>query len=189
MNDMNQKRFRNRFLIKSVRHPYWDYSDNAYYFITICTRSKINYFGRARNNDILLSGIGEIVKKFWNSIPEHFDWIRLDEYIIMPDHLHGIIVINKKSIPAKTVLETTESVVSTGSDNEPVNQKHKNTIQPGSLGAIIGQFKRICTIRAREIDHEFAWQTGYYDRIIRTKVDLENTRKYIIENPNNYVED
>src|SRR4030042_2350936 len=80
---------------KSMRLHYYDYSSNGYYFVTICTKNKINYFGNIENERIKLNNYGKIVKNFWEQIPFYYKNIYLDEFIIMPNHIHGIIIIDK----------------------------------------------------------------------------------------------
>jgi len=85
---------------KQYRLPEYDYSQGGMYFITICTQNRIKYFGDVINEKMELNNIGITANKFWLEIPKHFQNIILDEYIIMPDHVHGIIFIDK-DIPAK----------------------------------------------------------------------------------------
>lgn len=75
-----------------------DYSGNFTYYITICTKAKIPYFGRIVSDNVCFSSIGIIADNFWKSIPEHFSFVKLDEYIIMPDHIHGILIFNKPNL-------------------------------------------------------------------------------------------
>jgi len=86
-------KFRDKFRIPSTRLPNWDYSGNGYYFVTICTKDKEEYFGEIINNKINLTEIGLITNKYWLEIPNHFPFAELDEFIIMPNHVHGILII------------------------------------------------------------------------------------------------
>ncbi len=104
---------------KQYRLPEYDYSQGGMYFITICTKGKIKYFGNIINEKMILNNIGAIVNKFWLEIPQHFKDIFLDEYIIMPDHLHGIIFIDK-DIPAK--INNDVNPVGTGQCPVPTRQ-------------------------------------------------------------------
>jgi len=81
----------------SLRYSGLDYSLHGKYFVTICTKNKIKWFGTIINNEMQLSDIGSIASNCWCEIPEHFPFITLDEFIIMPDHMHGIIIINKSA--------------------------------------------------------------------------------------------
>lgn len=88
-------KFQNKYRIESVRRPGWDYSSEGYYYVTICTKNRENFFGIIKNGDMHISEIGEIANKYWMEIPEHFPFIQLDKYVIMPNHVHGILMIKK----------------------------------------------------------------------------------------------
>ena len=92
---MSSDKFRNKYRIASARAQWWDYGNNAAYFITICTAHRENYFGKITNGKMILSEIGEIASKCWAETPQHFPFVDLDMYIVMPNHLHGIVIINK----------------------------------------------------------------------------------------------
>ena len=81
-------KFRNKYRIPSARLIGYDYGSHGFYFVTICTKDKICFFGQA-------SLIGNIANEYWQQIPLHFPFIELDEFIIMPNHLHGILFFNK----------------------------------------------------------------------------------------------
>lgn len=87
--------FRNKYRIEPSRLKGHDYSKGSSYFITICTQGKTNWFGNILNQQMILSESGQIAKKLWQELPDHFSFVSLDEYVIMPDHVHGIIVINQ----------------------------------------------------------------------------------------------
>lgn len=87
--------YKNKFRIESIRLPNYDYSANGCYFVTICTHQKHCYLGKIINAQMQLSQVGKIAQKHWQEIPNHFDGVYIDEYVIMPNHVHGIIVINK----------------------------------------------------------------------------------------------
>jgi putative transposase len=86
--------FRNKYRIEPCRLKGHDYSNGNRYFITICTQGKAIWFGKILNQQMILSEYGQIAKKLWQELPEHFSFVSLDEYVIMPDHVHGIIIIN-----------------------------------------------------------------------------------------------
>ncbi len=87
--------YQNKYRIDSARLPHWDYSADGYYFITICTKDRVNYFGEVAHERVNLSECGRIIDEYWQEIPRHFFAVYLDKFIVMPDHMHGIIIINK----------------------------------------------------------------------------------------------
>ena|SRR3989338_11249787 len=100
-------KFRNKYRIPSTRLLNWDYSDNGYYFITICTKDKEEYFGEIINNKINLNKIGFITNKYWLEIPNHFPFVELNEFVVMPNHVHGILII-RNNLPH---VETQNNVI------------------------------------------------------------------------------
>jgi hypothetical protein len=112
--------FRNRYRIESSRFPGFDYSAPGKYFITICTKNRIPFFGKIRNGVIILSDTGFIVRDSWLAIPSHFPSALLDEFIIMPDHIHGIIII-------KSSVQTPNLGVSTAAPNLGVSTAAPNS--------------------------------------------------------------
>jgi len=85
--------YHNKYRIESTRLQNWDYSSAGFYFFTICTKNRNNIFGEIINNQISLNGAGEIVWECWNDLPNHYPNLMLDEFIVMPNHIHGIIRI------------------------------------------------------------------------------------------------
>ncbi|MFH2096637.1 MAG: transposase [Bacteroidota bacterium] len=202
------ERFRNKYRTTTVRMRNWDYSWNAYYFVTICTRKRVCYFGEIRNGEIILTEIGKLIEKYWYEIPNHFKNIVLDEFVIMPNHIHGILKINAQRIGGGgdpnqcsggggdpnqcsggggDVAETPGSGVSTAEDFKECNRIRK--WKPGTLGVIINQFKRICTINSRKINPDFNWQSRFNDHVIRDEISLNNIRRYIQLNPQKWNDD
>ena len=113
-------KFRNRYRIPSTRLSHWDYGSNALYFVTICTKHRECYFGEIMDEKMQLSEIGLLAQKYWLEIPIHFPFVVLDEFVVMPDHVHGILVIDKTDTNADDdtmndalAVETPDSGVST----------------------------------------------------------------------------
>jgi len=159
---------------RSVRIKNYDYAQDGYYFVTICAKNKIECFGKIINGKMILNEIGKKANQCWLEIPKHFPDVSLDEHIIMPNHLHGIIAI--------------ETPMVVGAQNfVPLQREQINKFQhivPRSLGSIIRGFKIGVTKWCRDNNHnEFQWQRNYYDRIIRNEKELDKIRKYIFENP------
>jgi REP element-mobilizing transposase RayT len=174
MNKLNQ-RFRDEYRVESDRLQDWDYSDSAWYHVTICTKNKEPFFGEIVEEEMRLSPLGMIVEEEWKRTEHLRPNVSLDEFTIMPNHFHAILQI------ASDHHMKTESVET---PRWGVSATELRQWKPGTLGAIINQFKGICTKRIRSIDHpEFAWQRGYYDHIIRDDGDLRRIRRHIRLNP------
>jgi len=168
----------------------YDYGSTGCYFVTICTKNREHYFGEIVNKtnhvetdnypSLRATEIGEIAKKFWLDIPNHFPFVILDQYVIMPNHIHGILIFNKN-----VVVET---------DNYPSLQctswqPNKFGRQSQNLGSVIRGFKSSLKRYANENKIDFAWQERFHDRIICDNDGLNNVRKYIFYNPQNWIDD
>ena len=154
--------------------------------MTICTYQKHCYFGNIVNAQMQLSQVGKIAHKHWQEIPNHCDGVDIDQYVIMPNHVHGIIVINRPDQPRRDV----PWYVST-TDNNDVDQKmSKLSPKPESLGAIVRSYKSSVTRWCRQNDDDiFRWQPRFYENIIRDEISLNNIRQYIVNNPAKWSED
>lgn len=88
-------KFLNKYRISSARLQHWDYGSDALYFVTICTQNREHYFGEIADGKINLSDTGKMASRFWSEIPNHFPFVQLGEFVVMPNHVHGIIIIDK----------------------------------------------------------------------------------------------
>lgn len=168
------RKFKGKYRIASTRLSSWDYSSPGHYFVTICTQNLQPFFGEVVDEVVRLSRPGEIIFEEWQNTEELRSNITLDEWVIMPNHIHGIIIINESDV------ETPRRGVSTETDEKRGNPKWK----ANSLGSIIGQFRGICTKRIRGEGYiDFAWQPRFYDHIIRNEKSLQQIREYIRNNP------
>jgi REP element-mobilizing transposase RayT len=185
--------FRNKYRIDSARLKNWDYSTPGAYFITICAEGREYVFGRVECGRMILSEIGEIAHSRWREIPRHFPSVHLDEFGMMPNHLHGIVIIDKTNT---VFVETPKLDVSTNIHTNPqiptrptTEPAAKPNWKSGSLGVIINQYKRICTIHIRKHGYVFEWQSRFHDHVIRNEDDLDRIRNYIRYNPFHWNED
>jgi putative transposase len=168
--------YKNKYRTESARCPSWDYTSNGYYFVTICTQNREYFFGDIIANQIELSPIGKIVAEEWQKTPQIRSYVQLDEGIIMPNHLHGIIIIQNLLTSSQIEMSQHETFSSDFST--------KSRLKPKSLGSIIGQFKMACTKQIWKAGfHDFKWQDRFYDHIIRDDESLHSIREYIINNP------
>lgn len=156
--------FRNRYRVPSARLQGWDYRWPGVYAVTICVKGRVCCLGEVVEVDVALSQLGVIVAEEWLAIPQAHPQVVLDEWIVMPDHVHGILIFQGER-----------------GEDRPLLQ---DVLPAGSLGAVVGQFKQRATkrIRARR-QREFSWQERYFDQILRDDEDLERYRVYIRENP------
>ncbi len=180
------------FRIKSTRLSGWDYTSNGYYFVTICTRNRAPLLGEVRDNSVKLTRTGEIVAEEWLGIAVRRRDVSLDQWVVMPNHVHGIVVIHRDP-----VVETPQRIERPGWGAEDIRQQRTHheeemqrgvsttsRLQAGSLGAIVGQFKSRSTKRLwRSGFRDFGWQPRFYDHIIRDDRSLDHIRQYIMDNP------
>lgn len=188
------EKYNNKYRITSARLPQWDYGNSATYFVTICTKNRESYFGNIDQGVMQLSPLGDIALKFWLEMPAHFPFLTLDAFVIMPNHVHGIIVIDKIHAPTNGSMHPVETPnlgvstklgVSTASSTYAASQKWK----PATLGVVINQYKRMVTIHARKIAAGYAWQSRFHDHIIRNYESYLKIRNYILYNPMNWPND
>ena len=165
--------FKNKYRIESTRLPDYDYSSAGFYYVTICTKKMVRFFGEVINEKVCLSEIGKIVKNEWLKIELIRNYVNLDNYIIMPNHLHGIVIIEDQS---NARVET--------HGHASLQSKNQNQFVLQNLSNIIRGFKSSATRKIRESGHcDFAWQPRFYDHIIRTEKSLNKIRNYIKNNP------
>ncbi len=183
--------FQNKYRIPSTRMRSWDYSWNAWYFVTICTKNRECFFGDVIDDKMHLSDLGKIADTFWIEITDHFPFVILHPHIVMPNHVHGIIEIAKsKSVQDAKRNAETQNLASLP-PNAPPHLPSKNKFGPQSqnLGSIMRGFKSAVTIDARKIIPDFAWQSRFYDHIIRDQKSYERICTYIKNNPKNWAQD
>lgn len=190
------EKFRNKYCIDSARWKDWDYGANAAYFITICCLDRQHFFGYIENGSMHLNGAGIIAHQSWTEIPNHFQNVCLDEFIIMPNHMHGIIIIDKPDDVSPGVnvpFVETRHALSPPPGNETGhalslqrnNQPHPRFRNQGknTISAMIGSFKSSVTRQVRPINPDFGWQSRFHDHIIRSRDGHHHITHYILQNP------
>ena len=155
---------------ESMRLKNYNYSQDGYYFTTICTKNKIECFGEIIDGKMVLNECGKIVEKCWLEIPKHFPDVLLDEYIVMSNHIHGIVAIENQD-PVVVGNENFRSLLGW------YGAKSR------SLSSIIRGFKIGVTKWCHQNNYDSIWQKSFYDHIIRNEKSLDEIRKYIVENP------
>ena len=182
---------------RSIRLQGYDYSQAGAYYVTIVVQGRDCLFGEVVNGEMYINAYGEIVQKWWDEIPIHFPNVELGAFVIMPNHVHGIIFITTER--RGEVLSPRDNPNNNNLDEnvDGTNQQGGDASQPPlrkpSLGQIIAYFKYQSTKEMNRIETENAitkfWQRNYYEHIIRDEKDLQNKTDYIEANPMLWDED
>ena len=179
---------------RSIRLPGYDYSYPGAYFITICTQNRQFLFGDIAGGTMQLNDAGRMVERCWDEIPTHFPNVQLDEFTIMPNHIHGIVVINDFSseLGAKPCVGAKNFSPLQGSLRQPLHPPLRQPLNPPhqphgtskTIGSVIRGFKIGVTkwMRQHTLMHE-VWQRNYWEHIIRDEPELNRIREYISNNP------
>ncbi|MDB9436973.1 transposase [Dolichospermum lemmermannii CS-548] len=183
---------------RSIRLKVYDYTQQGAYFVTICTHQRNCLFGEIVDGEIKLNTNGEIARDSWLSIPRHFKNVELDEFVIMPNHLHGIIIIESSEVAGEALANqdfsqqqnlSSQCFAPTVYTGETVKI---NGTKPQSLAAITQNYKSVSTRQINRMNKakgNVIWQRNYYEHIIRNEEALNNIREYIVNNPINWVKD
>ncbi|MFH1846588.1 MAG: transposase [Candidatus Omnitrophota bacterium] len=172
---------------KSIRLKNYDYSKEGAHYVTICAHDRKCIFGDVQNGEVLLNGMGNIVKFTWLGLPQHNKNVELDEYIVMPNHMHGIIkIVGAGSKPARN-------------DNQDYNTLYNYNragLEPAptwhGLSEIVRQFKTFSAKRINQMNETpgtCLWQRNFYEHVIRDESDLTRIREYIRNNPAGWEKD
>ncbi len=154
---------------RSIRLGCYDYSQDGWYSVTICALGHKCLFGKFSDGEIQLYEYGRIIDKCWKWLAEQYDYVHLDRYVVMPNHLHGIIIIRREG----------------GSRTAPT----ENTRKCKPLSRLVGAFKTVSTKQMniiRNTPGRKLWQRNYYEHIIRSEEELNHIRQYIVDNPANW---
>jgi putative transposase len=169
---MNEYRRKN-----SLRLPGWDYTSQGGYFITIVTHDRLPLLGQIQNDEIKLNEWGEIINRGWLWLEDQYPYVILDDYVIMPNHFHGILWINVDEMNIRK--GGSRTALTTGT-----------TIK--TIGRLVGAFKTVTTKQINllcESPSQPVWQRSYHDHIIRNDEDLSRIRNYINSNPEKWPQD
>ncbi len=187
------EKYQNKYRIPSTRATWWDYAACGIYFITICTKERIHHFGKIIDNEMIFSETGQIAHNCWQAIPAHFPFVQLHEFVIMPNHVHGIIVIDKQDVDCGDgdafgdACRDAKFCVSTNTNTN--TNPNKFGPQSKNLASVIRGFKIGVTIEGRKVNPDFGWQPRYHDRIIRDNKEYLRIAQYIDTNPQQWNND
>ena len=178
---------------RSMRLPHYDYGQSGAYFVTICTLSRECLFGQIVGDEMRLSEAGALARREWLRSAEMRREIMLDEYIVMPNHLHGIVFI------VETDSQRYDGKANDGLETAGIHRRepgvHRTPLRrpaQASLGAFINGYKASVTkgvTALRIVSGASAWQRNYYEHVIRNDDDLDRIRRYIADNPARWAED
>lgn len=190
----NKERKNNRWLG-------YDYSLNASYFVTICVKDKQNYFGQIRDGVMYLNQAGQIIRQGWLDLPNHYWNCGLDMFIIMPDHVHGIIILDDSNIVGNGLKPFHTDQNTAGNGFKPNNSEQNaignglkpfptTTKKPYNLSEIVRGFKTFSSrrIHGAALLNNFCWQKSFYDHVVRSNEYLDKIRLYIQNNPMKWAE-
>ena len=189
-----------------MRLSTWDYGWNAAYFITICTAEREHFFGEVVEGEMQLSPAGYLAARYWKEIPIHFPFITLDVFVTMPNHVHGILIIDKTDSNSSTSDRNSTCGGGSGSSGGAINRAAteenlkmkanpggvtglKNPMLHDNLSRVIRWYKGRCTFEIRKVDSAFRWQSRFYDHIIRNQNSFQQIQQYILKNPRCWVQD
>lgn len=185
---------------RSTRLRGYDYSTPGAYFITTCSHNRLLLFGRIVNSKVEANRLGAVVEDCWAELPDHYDNIALDAFILMPNHIHGVIIIkDTPTVVGAGLQHAAEAMARSAEDTSTVVGAGLQPALPAAVGSrrhsvpeIVRAFK---TFSARRINEMRAstgtpvWQRGFYDHIIRSESELDRVRIYIMDNPRRWSED
>ena len=158
----------------SIRLKAFDYWQAGVYFVTICTNQRRCLFGEIRDGIMHFSALGRMVRECWLEIPLHFPGLELGPYVVMPNHMHGILVFHKRARHAVPLRDTAPRFEAFG---KPVR---------GSLPTVIRSFKAAVSEGIRGTPALRVWQRNYYERVLQTGDEFQQASRYIWENPRNW---
>lgn len=212
------EKFRNKYRVPSARLQNWDYGANGAYFITICTKEMQHFFGEVVDKKMILNSGGVLAEEYWIEILQQFPYVEFGNFQIMPNHMHGILIIDKSVVAA--IVETrfiasnldneigfiasnlgneieddadrveTRLIASVPQDNEVGGfAGENNPMLVDNISRIIRWYKGRCTFEMRKNNPNFGWHSRFHDHIIRNSESFERIQNYIEENPARWEED
>jgi putative transposase len=175
------EKYKNRYRSETARLKNHDYGSDGWYFVTICTNNRDHYFweiaphvgiyvGTQNFASLQPTPIGEIAHQYWMEIPNHFPFVVLDEFVIMPNHVHGLIYFNKPEYSYR------------------IQQPNQFGPQSQNLASVIRGYKAAVKKYATINNISFSWQSRYHDHVVRTDRGLQAIRRYIKNNPTKWIE-
>lgn len=211
------EKFRNKYRVPSARLQNWDYGANGAYFITICTKEMQHFFGEVVDKKMILNSVGILAEEFWIEILNQFPYVELGNFQIMPNHMHGILIIDKSvvaTVETRFIASNLDGIIEDGiiegeyikddadssetrliasvlSEKDGIGgfAGENNPMLADNISRIIRWYKGRCTFEMRKINPNFGWHSRFHDHIIRNSESFERIQNYIEENPARWEED
>jgi hypothetical protein len=186
-----------RFLPKrrTFRKEGYNYSGGGTYSITICTKNRECFFGNVIDGKMELNDVGKKIQELWMEIPNKFKDTKLDAFLVMPNHIHGIIIIGNYWGYARSTVRVSDAInrvptMKNGHDGGITGKKNP-MLSENALPKIIRWYKGRCSFEIRKMENVecFGWHPRYYDQIIKNRKELKKKREYIWDNPSKWVLD
>ena len=206
------KKFRNKYRVPSARLQNWDYGSNGAYFITICTKEMPHFFGEVVDKKMILNTAGVLAEEYWIEILKQFPYVEFGNFQIMPNHMHGILIIDKSvadaAVETRFIASNLDEIIEDESIEDDADSSETRLIAsvPGkeeiggfagennpmladNISRIIRWYKGRCTFEMRKNNPNFEWHSRFHDHIIRNSESFERIQNYIEENPARWEED
>jgi putative transposase len=206
------EKFRNKYRVPSARLQNWDYGSNGAYFITICTKEMQHFFGEVVDKKMILNSVGVLAEEYWIEILKEFPYVEFGNFQIMPNHMHGILIIDKSVVPAtvetRFIASNLDGIIEDERSKDDADSSEtrliasvpekdgiggfsgeNNPMLSDNISRIIRWYKGRCTFEMRKINPNFGWHPRFYDHIIRNSESFERIQNYIEENPARWEED
>jgi putative transposase len=194
------EKFRNKYRVPSARLKNWDYGTNGAYFITICTKEMKYFFGKVVDKEMDLNAVGALAEKYWIEIEKQFPYVELGNFQIMPNHMHGILIIDKSvgSVETRFIASNLDDEITDDTRFIAPVQPEKtiggfagenNPMLAENISRIIRWYKGRCTFEMRKVNQNFEWHSRFHDHIIRNSESFEKIQNYIEGNPLKWEED
>ena len=190
----DSSKYKNKYREASARLQNWDYGSNAAYFITICTKNRQHFFGDIVDGIMQFNELGQLAEQYWLEIPNHFPYAVLGNHVVMPNHVHGMLIIDKKDVdvqcnhcrdainrvPTMITFNTTKRGGFAGNMNPMLNE---------NISRIVRWYKGRCTFENRKLHADFEWQSRFHDHIVRNADEFERISLYIQHNATQWDDD
>ncbi len=184
--------YKNKYRVESTRLQNWDYGWTGKYFITIVTKNRNSFFGKIINDKMDLSNIGIIANVVWNEITNHANNVELNSFVIMPNHIHGILILKNNDgrdndnncrdnacVVSTNTTNTTNTTIKTNDiTQKTIGQQRFQNQGKNTISSIIGGYKSAVSKHAHRLGYEFGWQSKFHDHIIRNDNEYMRIKKY-----------